>query len=99
MPFLTGNTLAVSTKWIFLIRPPFQMYSLQQKHCTTALDEKSSVFLTVNFYEILHVSTYGNYSYIYKVKKMAAATARPPAAVRRGRSICTRAHNYSFVVL
>ena len=69
MPFLTGNTLAVSTKWIFSIRPPFQMYSLQQKHCTTALDEKSSVFLTVNFYEILHVSTYTIYEYISKVKK------------------------------
>ena len=45
------------------------MYSLQQKHCTTTLDEKSSVFLTVNFYEILHASTYTMYTYISKVKK------------------------------
>ena len=48
------------------------MYSLQQKHCTTTLDEKSSVFLTVNFYEILNASTYTIYKYISKVKKIAA---------------------------
>ena len=69
------------------------------KQWTLDLNEKSLVFLTVNLIEILHASTYGNYSYIYKVKKMAAATARPPAAARRGRSICTRAHDYSYVVL
>ena len=60
------------------------LYSLQQKHCTTALDEKSSVFLTVNFYEILHASTCAIYEYIYIVKKPAADSARPPAAAACG---------------
>ena len=48
------------------------MYSLRQKHCTTALNVKSSVFLTVNPYGILYVSTYTTYQYISKVKKIAA---------------------------
>ena len=47
-------------------------YSLQQKECLTTLDEKSSVFLTVNLYENLPASTYTIYEYIYKVKKPAA---------------------------
>ena len=47
-------------------------YSLQQKHCTTALDEKSSVFLTVNICEKLFASTYTKYKYIPKLKKIAA---------------------------
>ena len=34
------------------------MYSLQQKQCTTALNEKTRVFFEVNFFEILHASTY-----------------------------------------
>ena len=72
---------------------------MQQKHCTTALDEKSSVFLTVNLIEILHACTYGIYSYIYKVKKPAAASVRPPAAARRGRSICIRAHDYVYMYI
>ena len=75
------------------------MYSVTGKEWTLALKEWSLVIFSVNLIEILHASTYGNYSYIYKVKKMAAATARPPAAARRGRSICTRAHDYSYVVL
>ena len=58
-----------------------KLYSLKQKECLTALDEKSSVFLTVNLIEILHVSTYGNYSYIYKVKKNGRGYC--PAASRR----------------
>ena len=54
-------------------------YSLQQKHCTTALDEKSLLFLTVNFFEILHVSTYTMYKYKYmsivkKTPRMATLT-------------------------
>ena len=43
------------------------------------------VFLTVNLFEILHASTYNIYNYIYKVRKNATASARPPAAARRGR--------------
>ena len=70
------------------------MYSLQQKQCTTALNEKSRVLFEVNFFENLHASTYDFYNYIYKVKKPAAESTRPPAAVRRGHSICTRAHYY-----
>ena len=60
------------------------MYSLQQKECLTTLDKKRSVFLTVNIYENLHASTYTIYEYIYKVKKPAAARARPPAAALCG---------------
>ena len=44
------------------------MYSLQQKEWLTTLNEKSSFFLTVKFYENLHAI----YEYIYKVKKPAA---------------------------
>ena len=33
------------------------------------------------------------------MKKIAAASGRPPAAARRGRSICISAHYYSYVVL
>ena len=62
------------------------MYSLQQKECLTTLDKKRSVFLTVNIYENLHASTYTIYEYMYKVKKTAAARARPPAAALCGRS-------------
>ena len=43
------------------------------------------VFFSVNFFENLHVSTYGIHNYIYKVRKIAAATARPPAAAAWGR--------------
>ena len=43
------------------------------------------VFLTVNLFENLHAYTYGIYNYIYKVRKNATASARPPAAARRGR--------------
>ena len=46
------------------------LYSLCQKHCTTALTEKSRVFFTVNLFENLHASTYDYLVYIYKVKKM-----------------------------
>ena len=46
-------------------------YSLQQKHCPISLDEKSMVFLTVKFSEILLASAYDIYNYIYKVKKNA----------------------------
>ena len=42
------------------------------------------VFSSVNIFEILYASTYGNYNYIYKVKKNATASVRPPAAARRG---------------
>ena len=61
------------------------LYSLQQKHCPTSLDEKSMVFLTVKFSEILHASTYDIYNYIHKVRKNATASARLPAAAHRGR--------------
>ena len=70
----------------------FYIYSLQQKQCTTALNKKSRVFFQVNIFEILHASTYDYYKYIYKVKKPAAESMQPPAAARRGHSICTRAH-------
>ena len=56
------------------------MYRVHQKQSSKFSNEKSLVFLTVNLVEILHVSTYGIYKNIYKVKKIAAATARPPAA-------------------
>ena len=62
------------------------MYSLQQKHCPTSLDEKSMVFLTVKYFEILHASAYDIYNYIHIVRKNATASARLPAAARRGRS-------------
>ena len=39
------------------------MYSLQQKHCPTTLDEKSMDFFTVNLFENLHASNYGIYNY------------------------------------
>ena len=47
------------------------LYSLQQKHCPTTLDEKSMDFFTVNLFENLHASNYGIYNYIYKVRKNA----------------------------
>ena len=62
------------------------LYSLAQKHCTKFSNEKSMVFLTVNLIEILHTSAYGIYNYTYKVRKNATASARSPAAARRGRS-------------
>ena len=34
------------------------LYSLQQKQCTTALNEKTRGFFEVNFFENLHASTY-----------------------------------------
>ena len=43
-------------------------------------------FFTANLYEIWHVSTYNIYNYIHEIKKNAAASVRPPAAARRGRS-------------
>ena len=48
------------------------MYSVTGKQCPQTIVEKSLVFLTVNFHEILHASTYGIYNYIYKIKKSAA---------------------------
>ena len=60
------------------------MYSLQQKHCPTTLDEKSMDFLTVNLFENLHASNYGIYNYTYKVRKNATGSARPPAAAAYG---------------
>ena len=59
-------------------------YRVRQKQCSKFSNEKSLVFLTVNLVEILHVSSYDIYNYIYKVKKIAAACARPPAAVAWG---------------
>ena len=50
------------------------------------------VFLTVKFSEILHASAYDIYNYIYKVGKNATASARLPAAARRGGQRGTRAH-------
>ena len=55
------------------------MYRVRQKQCSKCLNEKSLVFLTVNLFEILDASTYDIHKNIYKVKKIAAATARPPA--------------------
>ena len=37
----------------------------------------------VNLFEILHASAYNIYDYIYKVRKNATASARPPAAAAR----------------
>ena len=62
------------------------MYSMPQKHCTKFSNEKSSVFFPVNLLKKLHASTCGIYNYIYKIKKNAPSSTRPPAAARRGRS-------------
>ena len=48
----------------------YVQYSMQQKECLTTLDEKSSVFLTVNLYKILHASTYDIYEYMFKIKNL-----------------------------
>ena len=63
-----------------------RVYSLPQKHCTKFSNEKSMFFLTVNLFENWHASTYNMCKYIYKVKKNAIASVRPPAAARRGQS-------------
>ena len=45
-----------------------RMYSLQQKHCSVTLNEKSMVIFSVNFFEFLHTSTYVIYNYIHRIK-------------------------------
>ena len=74
------------------------MLSVRQKQCSKFSNEKSLVFLTVNLVEILHASTYGIYKNIYKVKKIAAATARHQPPRRGSAEIGTRAHVHHFVL-
>ena len=71
------------------------VYRVQQKQWSLALNKKSSVFFSVNFFTNLYIGTYIIYKYIYKIKKIATASVRPPAAARRGRSICICAHYYT----
>ena len=61
------------------------MYRVAQKECSKFSIEKSLVFFSVNVFENLHASTYDILVYIYKVKKIAAASPRLPAAAACGR--------------
>ena len=62
--------------------------SLIQQQCTGCVKNNAAnfqmksfeFFFVVNLYENLHASTYDILVYIYKVKKIAAARPRPPAA-------------------
>ena len=63
------------------------MYSVTGKQWMLDLNENSLVFLTVNLIEILHASTYGNYSYIYirskKWPRLLPCRQPPGAAAAR----------------